>query len=166
MFTRFIGGKTPVARVAVPVGPLAAVLRDGDRLIISRGACGETAVLLVRDEERLAGFGSVVGTFTPGVRSDDDPRAHEAARAFIDGLPSSRPDDLWIRFSVSGATAMLREREYQELPPWQLYVHDVSCYGEPGRPSHVGIVHASLGMSREAVIDTSNRVASGVTFLR
>ena len=253
LFARFFGRKTPVARVAVPVGQLAAVLRDGDRLMISRGASGDTAVLLARDEERLAGFGSVVGAFTTGIRSDDDPRVHDARhygvkhsladdrttvvwvdasevdleriiarirhvvpaggravvavaggtgserarlvnqigestrrdfsstwfpdvpaeisteadwRAFIDGLPAGRPDDLRVRFSVEGTTAMLREREYRELPPWQLYVHDVSCSGVPGRPSHVRIVHASLGMSRQAVIDTSDRVASGVTFLR
>jgi hypothetical protein len=82
-------------------------------------------------------------------------------RAYIEGLPRARPDDVYIRFTIDDVRVDVRERHYAEQPPWQLYVHSVYRQGVPGDLSHVGIVQASLGMTQAAIVETTDQIADG-----
>jgi hypothetical protein len=82
-------------------------------------------------------------------------------RGYIDGLPRARPDDVYIRFTIDGVAIDLRERHYEEHPPWQLYVHNVYRQGVPGTLSGVGIVAASLGMTQAAIVETADQICEG-----
>ena len=81
-------------------------------------------------------------------------------RAYIQGLPGARPDDLYIRFTIDGVHTDLQEGHYRERPPWQLYAHKVYRWGIPGEQSHVAIVQASLGLSQAALLEATNQIAS------
>jgi hypothetical protein len=82
-------------------------------------------------------------------------------RAYIDRLPRARPDDVYVRFTIDGVPIDVRERQYADQPPWQLYVHNVYRQGVPGTLSGVAIVAASLGMTQAAIVETADQISEG-----
>jgi hypothetical protein len=158
-----------IRQVSLPVGRLDTVLEDGDRLLVSRGPTADVALIVVReaaaarrrvnhrinDRRRRPKASSMAF-----IDVDDRFVSEDQWRAYIQSLPSTRPDDVYIRFTIEGVHMDLREREYRQHPPWQLYVHKVYRQGVPGETSHVAIVRASLGMSREASIEATEQIAS------
>jgi len=95
------------------------------------------------------------------VNVGDGFRTEAEWRGYIDGLPKARPDDVYIRFTIDGVAVDVRERQYAERPPWQLYVHNVYRQGVPGELSGVAIVGASIGMTQAAVVETTDQIAAG-----
>jgi hypothetical protein len=246
--------RPPVQSASLTVGPLADVLRDGDRPVVWRAPTADLAVTLVRDRDPIAGFGAVTGRFAPEIGSVEDPRVFEERlyyvkrlladrettfvwlhvadpglddlverlpdiatggrlavaiaggdagarrrlnqritdprrrrpkvssaaffdvdsrfdseaqwRAYVCSLPSRRPDDVFVRFTIDGIDLDLREGDYREHLPWQLHVRTVHRQGVPGELSQVAIVQASLGLTREAIVDVTARIASRRITLR
>ena len=82
-------------------------------------------------------------------------------RDHLRSLPSSRPADLFVRFTMDGVATELQQGAYQACSPSQLYVEKVfRYYGIPGEWSHVGIVHESVGRTRIEVVETVQAIAS------
>jgi uncharacterized Zn ribbon protein len=81
--------------------------------------------------------------------------------AYLRGLPTSRPRDLWIRITTGRDVTVLREEEYACVPPWHLFVLKVYRVGVPGEPSQLAIVRDGPSLSRQAVIDSTELIARG-----
>lgn len=68
----------PASLVSFPVGEaLEAVVEDGDRLHLTRGATTDLAVTLFRRDSFVLGLGAIAGRSLAGITMEEDPRALE-----------------------------------------------------------------------------------------
>ena len=83
---------------------------------------------------RIATDGRTLGALATWYVDIDDRFATETEwRDYLRTLPSSRPADVFVRFTLNGVATELREGEYAVRPTWQLDVHKVLRMGTHGR---------------------------------
>ena len=134
-------------------------MTPGGRLVLA--IAGESPEERRQLNNRAAGTGVIhKAASTTYVDVESRFRSEAKWRDYIEGLPSARPDDLYIRFTIGDTRIDLRKRQYAECPPWRLYASRVFRYGVPGEWSHVGIAHESLRMTQQGVIDAVELIAS------
>jgi hypothetical protein len=134
-------------------------MTPGGRLVLA--IAGESPEERRQLNNRAAGTGVIhKAASTTYVDVESRFRSEAKWRDYIEGLPSARADDLYIRFTIGDTRIDLRERQYAECPPWRLYASRVFRYGVLGEWSHVGIAHESLRMTQQGVIDAVELIAS------
>ena len=154
-------GHQGVAAASFRVGEaLEAVHEDGDRLRVWRGGTAELGVTVFRDGRFILGFGTLVAMGPgPGISFTEDPRAtqRDPHRRV---LPSVRPTDLYVRITVDGVTAQLREGEYAFNEPWHLFVAKVFTRGLPGEFSQLAIARDHHALTARMLMDSTLALSS------
>ena len=121
------------------------------------------------DERRRMNHRVAKGPLPPGRGScsyvDVDGRftSRDQWLSYLRSLPTSRPTDLWIRFTASARSILVREGEYAFMQPWHLFVQRVSTPGLPGQLSQLAIVRQHAAVSREMVIESAHAIAAGLS---
>ncbi|HEY7475309.1 MAG TPA: hypothetical protein VH679_09890 [Vicinamibacterales bacterium] len=88
-------------------------------------------------------------------------RTESDLMAYLEQLPGTRPEDLWLRFTIDGRTHEVREGEYQQQDPWHLFVARVYTPGIPGELSQLGVARVHPALSAETFTSSVRRIATG-----
>jgi hypothetical protein len=79
---------------------------------------------------------------------------------YVHTRPRTRPDDLWLRVNIDGASTTVREGNYALVDPWHIFVQKVYEPGVPGELSQLGIARTSPAITEKALIESTQAVAS------
>jgi len=88
-------------------------------------------------------------------------RTEAELMAYLEQLPKTRPDDLWLRFTIDGRTFEVREGEYQLHDPWHLFVAKVYTPGTPGEFSQLGVARVHPALMADVFTSSVQRIATG-----
>ena len=177
------------AEVRLDVGPMISnAVAAGDTLNVFRRATGDWGIAVFSGVDLRLAVGAVGTAKLRGpIRIEEDPRTDEecpaleslsgGSRRFVDtdsrfadagqwlayirGLPHERPSDLWIRIHIMSAITEIRARTYAYVAPWHMYVEWIREWGLPGELSQFAVVRDQEGVTRSAVIDSTQLMASG-----
>ena len=80
--------------------------------------------------------------------------------AYLRGLPTSRPTDLYVRFTLDGVASTVREGHHASADSWHMCVAKVFTPGIPGEWSQLGIARQHPALTAEILVDSTNAIAS------
>jgi hypothetical protein len=95
------------------------------------------------------------------IEVDDRFSCRQQWEDYIRSLPRTPPLDLWLRVRIGDTVVTLHEGEYAAASPWQLYLVRVSREGLPGSRSQLAIARQCPGLTRDVLIDSTDRIADG-----
>jgi hypothetical protein len=79
---------------------------------------------------------------------------------YLRRLPRVRPEDLWIRFTLGGASTVVREGEYAFQYPWHLFVHSVHRPGVPGELSQLAVAREDPALDKDVIVSSTKAIAA------